>query len=242
MSDQPPANHSELTTPELTPTPERSEPIAAPVQPHMAERPPLGEYDEMVRREAMQKQHNDRITLLVTIVSTFVAVIAAAAAVWSSYEAHSARIQDERPFVAVDVTARLVNDRPQPGMAITTTFEAFGKTPARNVTIRCRISENSDELDAFVRHPGNLTGVDYAYILPSRSLTDPCYPSHPFFQHHPQLLDVYGIVTYHDDAGRAYQTPFCFIAAIIGGGQTSTPQEAPVHTCMTDRWKLPPLK
>lgn len=62
---------------------------------------------ENVRRSSARKikERIDRATLVVGVASTFVAVVAAAAALWTGYEAHKTRIDDERPFVGVDLTA-----------------------------------------------------------------------------------------------------------------------------------------
>lgn len=82
----------------------------------------------------------DRISLRVTIASTVVAVIAAIAGVWTGYEAHQTRIEDERPFIAVDFT-------PDPTTAqmdlidqlhfFDTHLVSTGRTPARKVQFTC---------------------------------------------------------------------------------------------------------
>jgi len=59
------------------------------------------EAEQLAKMQA-QKVHNDRSMLRITLASTAVAVIAALGVLRSGYEAHKARIEDERPFLAVD--------------------------------------------------------------------------------------------------------------------------------------------
>ena len=52
------------------------------------------------------REHSDRITFRVTLLSIFIAFLAAAAAIWTGYEAHKTRINDQRPFIAVDISIK----------------------------------------------------------------------------------------------------------------------------------------
>jgi hypothetical protein len=52
------------------------------------------------------KKRNERITLVVTVLGVPISLCAAAAAFWASYEAHATRIEDERPFIGVELALR----------------------------------------------------------------------------------------------------------------------------------------
>ncbi len=192
----------------------------------------------MARREEIQKWHNARITSLVTCTAAFVAVVASIAAVWSSAEAHLARVEDERPFLAINLDApKDVPDQLQGMPYFHVSLESFGKAPSRNVRYQCLVQPDLSpkgwsETPAKEVHTFN-------YILPTRSETvDMC---DRFNTENPEIDDggitylVLALVQYEDDAHRTFRTPFC--ATVIqkpGAYSIMTP-------CERD-YGLPPLK
>jgi len=178
------------------------------------------------REEQIQKAHNDRIALIVTLTSTMVAIVAAFAAVWSGYEAHVTRIEDERPFIAVDITDSVESSQP----SITDFFPAharivgFGKTPAENLVATCAIVPRSRETKISWSPKNQYPKLTFPFVLPSRSLPLPCTiagdPKTTGATGAPGQFQYieFGVVEYQDDAGRAYQTPFCQVITLNGGG------------------------
>jgi hypothetical protein len=140
--------------------------------------------EEQLARVQAQKEHNDKSTLRVTLGGTAVAVIAALAALWSGYEAHKTRIEDERPFRAIDF--KLIEGPPRAPLPFETppfdiSIVAFGKTPAENVSLRCSFDNSVDEpikWDASIYHIRS----NYPYILPGRSELTAVYHSTPVHQ------------------------------------------------------------
>jgi hypothetical protein len=172
------------------------------------------------RREQQYKQHIDRLTFRVTLASTIIALLAALAAFWSGYEAHQARIDDERPFLAVDVTLPTADDKiwiPVFGSPkfIRTKITAFGKTPARNVDVTC---ESYPALlgDKVIWPVDKVEGdptTKFPFILPSRTVQVSC----PYAKSIPEsergiVISQYGVAQYQDDSNTTYQTPFCVVA------------------------------
>jgi hypothetical protein len=165
------------------------------------------------RHEQQYKQHLDSLTFRVTLASTVVAVLAALAALWSGYEAHKTRIDDERPFIAVDVVP--VSETPSElGPPAINTISAFGKTPARNIKVSC--ISYPDPLESRIQwksvtSPDN---VQYPFLLPSRSIRILCPLSKlEHDSYNPSTLYPYytelGIVEYSGANNDKYLTPFC---------------------------------
>jgi hypothetical protein len=163
----------------------------------------------------------DRISLRVTIASTVVAVIAAIAAIWTGYEAHQARIEDERPFIAADFT-------PDPTTAqmelmvqlhfFETHLIATGRTPARKVQFSCGMMPVSTG-ELIFKWP--LQGLDprqfttLPYLLPNHSQRVPCEQvpnsAYPKTYDGVTALVRLGQITYQDQHSHHYCTPFCVI-------------------------------
>jgi len=163
----------------------------------------------------------DRISLRVTIASTVVAVIAAIAGVWTGYEAHQTRIEDERPFIAVDFT-------PDPTTAqmdlidqlhfFDTHLVSTGRTPARKVQFTCGMIPTSSGGQT-PKWP--LQGLDprqfttLPYLLPGHSQQVSCQQvpnfAHPIPYESVTGLTRLGEINYQDLHGNHFCTPFCVI-------------------------------
>jgi hypothetical protein len=175
------------------------------------------------RSDLQYKQHADRLMLRVTLASTIVAVIAAAAAIWSGYEAHKARVYDERPFLAVDIV--LTPDqlpRVAPEVLFKTSIAAFGKSPARNIRYSCADVPLDQPNDAhwppeeIKRNPPN----HILYILPARSFEIECKDLLGNYSGvAPQFIE-FGFVEYQDDHDTAYRTPFCYEVSLTTPGHS----------------------
>jgi hypothetical protein len=191
------------------------------------------------RGELRYKQHTDRITLRVTLASTIIALLAAGAAFWSGYEAHKARVDDERPFLAVDIAPS--SEHPsREGRPVTTTLAAFGKSPARNITVNC-ITFSSYDID--VQWPSSpLPGNShFPFLFPSRSTEINCpvpdIGRDTNRSHSPsKLYTEFGLVQYSGDRDEKYQTPFCVTTLFKDDGSAPT-----VKLCDHD-YKLPDLR
>jgi hypothetical protein len=150
----------------------------------------------------------DRAMFRVTFASTFVAVLATAAAFWAAYEAHKARVDDERPFIAVDTTPGQSPD----SYYFETKIVAFGKSPARRVSITCDFVSDDESWNMTVpwKPTKSTPSAYYPYLLPGRSLTLDCGPLHSTRGEAMEDERVeLGVVSYYDEKGNHYQTPFC---------------------------------
>ena len=175
--------------------------------------------NEMIRREDTQRRHNARITSLVTFTSTFVAVVAAAAAVWSGYESHRSRIDDERPYVAVEGISG----------PDTVKLNSFGKTPALNVQLLC-MGQDEAHWGAL----SNIVPLRLGTLMPSQSMIAFCIPKESVASN---VYSAFGTVSYEDFNGTHYLTPFCFLA---GGDPKAKPRVASDVTCDNDSLKSEP--
>jgi hypothetical protein len=188
------------------------------------------------------KESLDRAALYVTIASTLIAVFAATAAFWSGWEAHKARVDDERPFVAVDL-------QPWPGelsvpiedraYASAPHLVAFGKSPARHLSVTCgMVSYNPTARITWNPNDKGLRTSTYSDLLPSRTIpircgslnshaTDDSQDSH--------IVIAIGSLVYADDKQAQYVTPFCYQV---------TPREkiASLITPCEELYGLPDLK
>lgn len=154
---------------------------------------------------------------------TIIAVIAALTAIWSSYEAHLSRLEDERPYVKVEYSAlaheRFLDGAPHPsplggfgdGMVPHIKLTIFGKTPALNISI------DSDCIEGLANdHPAHPTNdVSYGMLFPSESGDSYCSRYLSGLQPDGSsqltyLLEYWGMVHYRDIDGHDHQTPFCF--------------------------------
>lgn len=193
-----------------------------------------------------QREHADRLIFHVTLASTIITLLATAAAFWAAYEAHKARIDDERPFLAVDIlpSSRQKSglfDPLRSGAAVTTTIVAFGRSPARNLRVNCvtfsTIGDTSLKWEKTV-YPGF---VQFPFILPSRSIEILCPladagrdSNHPDLEGH--YRTEFGVVQYSGDSKTEYQTPFCAEITI-----QDKEQDVLVRPC-DRRYGLPDLK
>lgn len=151
-------------------------------------------------REALEaykkRSSNERRDQIVSIASVFIALAAAAAAIWSGYEAHVARIADDRPFLSADVD----------DLSDYMVLHSLGKTPAVNIEAVCLIDENEQKVDwQRVEHPQVVHR--HLSLFPGQTDGFPCerLPFH-------SVNEVrYGMVKYKDPEGRSYQTPFCYV-------------------------------
>jgi hypothetical protein len=195
------------------------------------------DWNQLRRESAEQryKRHLDRVTFRVTLASTIITLLAAAAALWAAYEAHKARIDDERPFVAVDVTPTSWQYTGATDPMITTVV-AFGKSPAREVTVDCTIVLSPASSTYPLWKPTTkIEHIQFNYLLPSRSARIFC--NDPAVQgtktDYDRAIEL-GILKYKDDHGADYTTPFCDDIAIVKTGVAVGP-------CGTSEG-LPPLK
>lgn len=159
------------------------------------------------------KERLDQAGFRVTLASTVVAVVAAIAALWSGYEAHKTRVQDERPFLAVDVVPPGKDDVVIPVTPLNsnarTHVVAFGKTPAKDIHVTCA-SVRQNAPAAMWKPNAHYSSSRFTYILPGRFVeifcsmqTDP-----PVDTTAPEF--ELGLVQYRGEDGTSYQTPFCY--------------------------------
>lgn len=166
--------------------------------------------EQPVPRKRMKEQI-DRSMLVVTVASTIVAVVAAAAAVWTGYEAHKTRVADERPFVAVDISVKNPEPNAKSVYGLTTAnLVAFGKSPAFKLNISCEIIPDPSERDVW--SPASTTAYTIPFILPSRSqriYICPLVEPQRVRDFYGATFIVLGLATYEDESGNNYRTPFC---------------------------------
>jgi hypothetical protein len=148
-------------------------------------------------REKAQKEHNDRIAFKVTWLSTFVAVVAAVAAVWSGLEAHKARIEDERPYLSFSV---LKDSNKEGPLRIT----GLGKAPSLQVHISCVFGDRDNV---------NWHAIDsvsdksfFQVVMPGDTFSASCMAA----EKQSAGTAVYGLIQYQDAEHHEYQTPFCY--------------------------------
>jgi hypothetical protein len=192
--------------------------------------------------EAAQKEHNDkmliRVTLFGALITALVTLIAGGAGFWAAWEAHETRINDERPFVAVDAVQmmpaaltfealKLKNGDPLP---VTTTLVDAGKSAAIHIEVQCIVRQDFINLQ-WTGSPRAVTHI--AFLLPSRTAEIAC----PFWgEQNSPFRDSFvqiGVVYYEDSDGKHYTTPFC---------QQLTPNQQILHVgaCNVD-YHLPKL-
>jgi hypothetical protein len=164
-------------------------------------------------REQAQKEHNDKLMFRVTLASTVVAVIAAIAALWSGYEAHQTRVSDERPFLAVDFKQDDSGTSSNPDSlfpAFQMSLVAFGKTPAKQVQVRCEMQIDNEKKMVWDNGYG-YKKFSFPYILPSRSVLIFCpLKDWPDSQKGDiRNYVILGVAKYEDETKREYLTPFC---------------------------------
>jgi len=159
------------------------------------------------------------LSLRVALFSSVVGAIAATAAIWLGYEAHVARVLDERPFVSIDVIesqgpALSLLGKSSPSYldflaSVETRLVSTGKSPALNLHLVCAGEPFADNVKWDPR--GKYEEWDFPYLLPNRSTIVYCprRAGSPAVSNSTDEVMEYGIVYYEDQDHRKYQTPFC---------------------------------
>jgi hypothetical protein len=169
------------------------------------------------------KERFDKANMRITLVSTLVAVIAAGAGLWTAYEARQSRIEDERPFIAVDFA-------PEPDEAnlphlvdklhfFNTQLVSTGRSPARQIQFLCGMISPPRDGPAGLKWP--LAGLDarqfitLPYLLPGHTQQVSCQQV-PNFADPEKNEDItalirLGQVNYQDQYAKSYCTPFCVV-------------------------------
>lgn len=176
----------------------------------------------------------DKATLKVTIASTIVAVAAAGAAFWSSYEARMTRLDSERPFLGVDPQNRDGAKNPIPWPGTPDRIGASDRSAALNVRVRCTAAIKPARWDPGLPSTQTFT---FPFILPTHWVSVNC--ADPSFNP-PQSATVVelGTVEYQDDRKNNYLTPFCFYYQFI---PVDRDHALDIHQC-EDNEGLPNLK
>ena len=175
------------------------------------------------RLHARVKEKLDRAIFHVTLASSFVAVVAALAALWSGYEAHKTRVDDERPFLAVDVAPPGSKEAVVPGTFLSPTLRthvvAFGKSPSRKIIVTCAQIRVSDLKSATWKwEPSKAySTAAFPFLLPGRSAEIACAMLPSSGNGSVPAQFEFAVVQYEDEAQRAYQTPFCFGIVELAG-------------------------
>jgi hypothetical protein len=151
---------------------------------------------------------------------TIAAVFAAGAAIWLSIETHIGRIHDERPFIAVDVTAirPAVSLTPELGDSVYNEVSdavqfkmiVLGKSPAVNVRLICASEVMYREIVISPNEPHG-DGL-HSYLMPGQSVDITCrFPelkgAKPMTPD--SIYAEYGVILYEGQGGEKYQTPYC---------------------------------
>jgi hypothetical protein len=193
--------------------------------------------------EKAAKRRNERITVVATVSGVVISLCAAGAAIWSSYEAHRTRIEDERPFVAAELAPQ---DAPPDQIEKVAIIKSFGRTPALKVSTVCLLSPTEDnvhwkELDStessdtfqFERVDG------FPYMLPNEQEVIQCpeslAPRRPVIDR--TLFTIYGRVKYQSMTGQKYETPFCLTRY-----KSSTSDSVKTRICSDAEKPFPPLR
>lgn len=182
----------------------------------------LAAYERRLKCEAQdhrQKEHNDKLTFRVTLASTIIAVIAALAALWAGYEAHQTRVEDERPFIAVDATPDIPqalkfhsNENMIAGQMIPlqTLVTAFGKSPSEQIHVTC--ATVADNPGTQWKPAKDYAEWHFVYLIPSRSGEIGCPYVGPASTRPPHA-DItfiqFGVAEYENESGSKFRTPFC---------------------------------
>lgn len=183
--------------PEPDPPPELTNPLPTASE----QRPTPGNVKGAWRN--VPSEHSDKAMFRLTLASTVVAIVAAFAAFWSAFEAHQTRVEDARPFIAVEVKSLDSDDLRTRAVTLST----FGKTPAMYVNASCKSMLKVNEAWDWTNVATNANKEYIPYILPDRKETMLCPTENLAAE---GFWVVLGLVRYQDIEGRQYQTPFCF--------------------------------
>lgn len=190
--------------------------------------------------ERETKRRNDRISSFVSIVGAGISLVAAGASIGSLHEARVTRINDERPYVAVDVEKESVETAQFASTQnlLYVDIISSGKTPALHIHGECEAFHKP-----ISRRPTFIsTGKSFenTYLLPSRSysilcpyvLTDSDSTSST------DPITILGYVKYTDGDlkdNEKYATPFCYDVGTLHAKLTVIP-------CFTENNGLPVLR
>jgi hypothetical protein len=186
------------------------------------------------------------IAMVCLTASVIVAVAAAIAAVKTVSEARKMRLEEGRPFVAVEVR----NDQfERAGGLSYGALVNSGKRAATNVSARCQLIQSTDQVhwDTLVdSKDSKVTGFgnsnSYMYLLPGHSEPIYCSTDRKFQKQaamDPNFTVIYGLVTYSGDEGEKYQTPFCITGVGTGTGEDLGLKKAVPTSCNLNEEKTP---
>jgi hypothetical protein len=191
------------------------------------------------KEELVQKEHNDKMLIRVTLLGAFVALVVGFAGFWAADEAHITRINDERPFLAVDVdneTAKVAEfgslEHP-----FYINVNSTGKSPALRIHGSCETIRKPIKDHTKFKSLGQ--EFESSYSLPSRStmLLCPALEEGTESKQVNEPVTVFGYVKYTDDLKEddRFSTPFCYNVGMQRNRFTNT-------TCTVENIDLPGLK
>ena len=179
------------------------------------------------------RKHIHRATFL-TLTGTAIAIVAALTGIYTGYDAHQARLDDERPFLNVGFETPAKGEPPIPGILDIRT-KAEGKSPAKDVSVLCVIA-----LDTVPPRDWSTSGLSadtFPFLLPGQWVKPKCSLGAGYDPKNPPInatIVAMGSVQY-EDTRKQYSTPFCFT-------WTFDPNKnLDVHACGTSRG-LPDVK
>ena len=192
-------------------------------------------YMERIEEQRLKAEERRwaRTSARATALGVFIAICAAGAALWSGYEAHRTRIQDERPYMRAQFAgvsketffpthAKESQQIFTPHLKLT----EFGRTPSTDIRVYMICSTGKPfDLDM------HLTEV-VQQMFPSDILSEYCHDDpHIIMDKDKAIGIVYlrGVVFYEDMDRRKYQTPFCYEWSV----GTDNSQES-VTNCFSD--------
>jgi hypothetical protein len=159
------------------------------------------------RSSASEKSLLEKQTLRVAIASTIVAVAAAGAAIWSSIEAHQARVEDGRPML----TANPPQPQPDATPFMPIAISNVGKSTAKNVRISYKCALETNNATNFWQPEKLKTpGVTYPYIYPAGAwIVFRCPTPTQSARASSGTVVELGVIQYQDLSDRTYLSPFC---------------------------------
>ena len=169
------------------------------------------------QRLKLHERRSKRIQQMITFTSTFVAVAAGVTGVWSGFEAHTARVADERPYLGFQVSSSY--EAMSAGLSVNMT--ASGKSPATKIEVKCLVQSTHDDPSWNSLRQVQMYG--HKYMIPGQTEFVQCVSAQD-----KDDFTVYGIARYQDSEHSKYQTPFCFkVTAHIPTIPTSIPCSLP---------------
>ena len=184
-------------------------------------RPPLAPRKNVLERE----------NLFVTVASTVVAVAAAVAAYWSSYEAHKARVDDERPTLIAEPIDRVTPTYPYKRIKI----KNIGKSSATNIQVICKsVFESGSAATAWQSADLHAHADTFPYLYPTIWVAEDCPVAATGYTPGAtgRVVEL-GVIRYLDVKGDSYLSPFC-LTFDLSGAQIDV-QHLDVHECADAR-------